>query len=82
MVGAQFQAALPRSEMPDQPNTELHTSAKRAASERSVEDLERRIDELEALGDSEIGVFTAVDWFFCITGSIVIPVIALWWFAE
>ena len=39
------------------------------------------LEQLEGLDDSDIGGFTALDWFFCIAGSIVIPVIALWWFA-
>jgi len=67
--------------MPDQPRTDLHVGAERAGRERSVEDLERRVDELEALDDSDVGSFTALDWFFCIAGFVVIPVIALWWFA-
>jgi hypothetical protein len=67
--------------MSDQTRTDVHASADQADRELLVEDLERRIEELEELGDSDIGRFTALDWFFCITGSIVIPVIALWWFA-
>ena len=67
--------------MSDQPRTDLHTSAERADRERLVEDLERRIEEIEALDDSDVGRFTALDWFFCIAGSVVIPVIALWRFA-
>ena len=67
--------------MSDQPRTDLHTSAERADRERLVEDLERRIEEIEALDDSDVGNFTALDWFFCIAGSVVIPVIALWRFA-
>jgi hypothetical protein len=67
--------------MSDQPRTDLHTSEERADRERLVEDLERRIEEIEALDDSDIGGFTALDWFFCIAGSVVIPVIALWRFA-
>jgi hypothetical protein len=67
--------------MPDQTQTDFPTSAERADRERLVADLERRIDELESLGDSQLGGFTGLDWFFCITGSVVIPAIALWWFA-
>ncbi len=67
--------------MSDQPRTDLHASAEQADRERFVEALERRIEELEALDDSDVGSFTSLDWFFCVTGSIVIPVIALWWFA-
>jgi hypothetical protein len=67
--------------MTDQARTDAHVGTDRADRELLVEDLERRIEELEGLDDSDIGRFTALDWFFCITGSIVIPVIALWWFA-
>jgi hypothetical protein len=67
--------------MSDQPRTDLHASAEQADRERLVEDLERRIEELEALDDSDVGSFTSLDWFFCIGGSVVIPVIALWWLA-
>ena len=68
--------------MSDQPGTEFHTSAEQANREQLVADLERRLDELEALDDSDVGSFTSLDWFFCITGSVVIPVIAVWWFAP
>ncbi len=78
---AHFRTASQRSDMSDQPQTDLHASAEQADHERLVEDLERRIEELEALDDSEIGSFTTLDWFFCIAGSVVIPAIALWWFA-
>jgi len=67
--------------MTDQVQTDVRASADRTDRELLVEDLERRIEELEGLDDSDFGHFTALDWFFCITGSIVIPVIALWWFA-
>ncbi len=46
-----------------------------------VEELERRIEELEALGDAEIGHFTGWDWLVCVIGSLVVPGIAMWWFA-
>jgi len=67
--------------MSDQPSTDPHASADQADRELLVADLERRIEELEGLDDSDIGRFTALDWFFCVTGSVVIPAIALWWFA-
>jgi hypothetical protein len=67
--------------MSDQSLSDSHTSAEQAGRERLVGDLERRLDELQALDESDVGSFTALDWFFCITGSVVIPVIALWWFA-
>ena len=68
--------------MSDQPRTDHHPRAEQADRERLVADLERRIEELEALDESDIGSFTTLDWFFCITGSVVIPVIALWRFAP
>jgi len=64
--------------MPEQPEA---ASAEQADRARLIEDLERRIAELEALDDSDIGSFTALDWFLCVTGSIVVPAFALWWFA-
>ncbi len=67
--------------MSDPPSPELHTNAEQADRERLVADLERRIEEIEVLDDSDIGAFTSLDWFFCITGSIVIPALALWWAA-
>jgi hypothetical protein len=67
--------------MSEQPRTDPHTSTARADHERLVEDLERRIEALETLDDTDIGSFTALDWFFCIAGSLVIPAIALWWFS-
>jgi hypothetical protein len=46
-----------------------------------VEDLERRIVEIEALDDSEIGRFTGWDWAICVVGAVVAPAFAMWWFA-
>ena len=68
--------------MSNPPKTDLHTSAEQTNREQLVADLEHRIDELEALDDSAIGKFTTWDWCFCIVGSVVIPVIALWRFAP
>jgi hypothetical protein len=67
--------------MSDSPQSDLHAKAVQADRERQIEDLERRLDEIEALDESDIGGFTALDWFFCITGSVILPAIALWWFA-
>jgi hypothetical protein len=67
--------------MTDQARTDAQVGTDPADRELLVKDLERRIEALEGLDDSDIGRFTALDWFFCIVGSVVIPVIALWWFA-
>ena len=40
-----------------------------------VEDLEQRIDTMQAMGDAELGSFTRADWIVLIVISIVIPVI-------
>ena len=46
-----------------------------------LEELERRIEEIEGLDDAAIGSFTGWDWLICVIGSLVLPAIALWWFA-
>jgi hypothetical protein len=67
--------------MSRQSGTDAPGGAERTNREKLVEDLERRVDELEALDASEFGRFTPLDWFFCVAGSVVVPAIALWWFA-
>lgn len=47
-----------------------------------VADLERRIEEIEDLNDSEFGNFTTRDWLICVLGAVVVPYLALLWFAE
>ena len=63
-------------QMSHSPDTE------KTARELEVEELERRIEILEALDDSTLGRFTAWDWTACITGAVLIPLFLLWWFAE
>jgi hypothetical protein len=46
-----------------------------------VEELERRIETLEALDDSALGRFTVWDWVICVVGFVLIPAVLLWWFA-
>ena len=46
-----------------------------------LEELERRIEEVEGLDDAAIGSFTGWDWLVCVIGSLVLPAIAIWWFA-
>ena len=47
-----------------------------------VEDLERRIEELEAIDSASLGPFTTWDWIACVLGCLVIPIVVLWWFIE
>lgn len=42
-----------------------------------VSDLERRIDEMQKMGDVELGTFSRLDWLALILISIVIPVIVV-----
>jgi hypothetical protein len=71
-----------RSDMTNQLGTDPDTSTEQGDRERLVADLEHRIDQLGTLDESDVGSFTTLDWFFCITGAVVIPVIALWLFAP
>ena len=49
--------------------------------DQRVEEIERRIEALEALDDSALGRFTGWDWLCCVLGGLVAPLAALWWFA-
>ena len=40
-------------------------------------DLEQRIEEIQAMGDDELGTFGHMDWIILILIAIVIPVIAM-----
>ncbi len=42
-----------------------------------IRDLERRIETLQNMDDSELGTFGKLDWIILILASIVIPVIAV-----
>jgi hypothetical protein len=46
-----------------------------------VADLERRIEDLESRDESDFGNFTVWDWVICVLGAVVIPYLALLWFA-
>jgi len=60
-----------------------HPGARDEAEARGalVEELERRIEEIEGFDDGSIGSFTGWDWILCLIGSLVLPAVALWWFA-
>jgi len=65
------------SNFPDHPEARDESEARRAL----VEELERRIEELEGLDDDAIGSFTGWDWLLCVIGSLLLPAVAIWWFA-
>jgi hypothetical protein len=47
----------------------------------AVDELRGRIEQLEALDESAFGGFGVLDWVACVIGSVVLPGLALWWFA-
>ena len=61
--------------------TDPAASREQNPRELLVEELERRIREIEAQGDDAIGRFTGWDWLFCVLGAVVVPALAMWWFA-
>lgn len=65
------------SSFPDHPGAGEESEARGAL----VEELERRIEEIEGLDDTDIGSFTAWDWVVSVIGSLVLPATAIWWFA-
>lgn len=42
-----------------------------------VDDLQKRIDKMQNMGEEELGTFSRMDWIFLIVFAIVIPVIAM-----
>jgi hypothetical protein len=67
--------------MSQHPPTDSTANPDRAARELRVEDLERRIEEIEAIDEAQLGDFTSWDWIICVLGAVIVPVAALWWFA-
>jgi hypothetical protein len=47
-----------------------------------VADLERRIDELDGQDESAFGEFTRADWVVCVIGAVLLPGLAVIWFAR
>jgi hypothetical protein len=45
-------------------------------------ELERRIKELEANDAAAFGHFTILDWALCIGLGLVLPLLAIWWWAA
>jgi hypothetical protein len=67
--------------MPEQGRSDAPGEALRTHQQR-VAELEQRIAEMEALEDAAFGAFTARDWWACVIGAVVLPALALWWFAR
>jgi hypothetical protein len=46
-----------------------------------VRELERRLRILERADESVFGGFTALDWAVTVLGSVVLPLLLIWWAA-
>jgi hypothetical protein len=53
-----------------------------AATDPRVQELVRRIEELEALPESAFGRFTRWDWLACALLTLALPAAALLWFGR
>jgi hypothetical protein len=53
-----------------------------APEEGAVQELHRRIEELELQDESAFGRFTTLDWLACALLSLVLPAALLVWFAR
>ncbi len=67
--------------MSQHPPTDPDEGLDPAAQETRVRDLERRIESFEAFESDDLGGFDTWDWIACVLGAVVIPLIAVWWFA-
>ena len=45
-----------------------------------IDDLERRIHELEQMAEEHFGSFTTLDWVFCVACSLLVPGVIYLWF--
>ena len=54
---------------------------RRDVDSRLVDELERRLEELESLDDAAFGRFTKWDWLFVLLTSLVLPYLVFWWLA-
>lgn len=51
-----------------------------AARSPIVDDLERRIIELEQMAEDRFGRFTTLDWLICAAGSLLLPYVVYLWY--
>jgi hypothetical protein len=57
-------------------------AAEAPAADPRIPELLRRIEELEALDESQLGPFTAWDWLACALAALAVPAAVLWWFGR
>lgn len=58
---------------------QVHDESRQRERDVLTEELERRIDEIERFDDDAFGRFTKLDWFLCVTGAVLLPILAAWW---
>jgi hypothetical protein len=63
-----------------EPETAAHAAGVREARLAIIDDLERRIHELEQTAEERFGSFTGLDWFLCIAGSLLLPYLVYLWY--
>jgi hypothetical protein len=67
-------------------SSERHPAAASHAGDRPesrtaiVDELERRIADLEEMGEERFGGFTRLDWFFCVAGALLVPYAFYLWY--
>jgi hypothetical protein len=62
--------------------TENTRVASDVGADGRAEELRRRIRELEAADEADFGSFGHSDWWLCIVGGVVLPLVAALWFAR
>lgn len=68
-----------RSVNGDRSSRLAHTEANTTGpSDPRVEDLERRIRDLEARDELDFGRFVAWDWVVCVGFAVVVPLLFIW----
>jgi hypothetical protein len=68
--------------MPHATTSEPASDPSRSSRDVELEELERRIETLESLDESEFGEFTRRDWVVCVLGALVIPALVLLWLGR
>ena len=46
-----------------------------------IDELERRLEILDAADEADFGRFGALDWIACIGGFVILPLLLVWWAA-
>ena len=64
------------------PHSPIDSQGDAAARDARTRELRQRIEAMEALDDSAFGRFSAWDWLWCTLGALLLPGLALWWFAA